>query len=182
MARRVVVRRGVPRDLWRAQFVDVAIAVDADVIGDVDPSLLVLVVALILAEATRGVAVVAEDDGLVMQGHASDGVRPPPGRAGRAPQASRHNMTADAALMQARVRALAQEMQVRVRSVSRRAGHARASGGLSHRFRAPAHDRCSPRAADQPEQPSTADRLVASVAPARSDSVHYGHHTNRHSR
>ena len=53
VARRVVVRLGVTRDLWRAQFVDVAVAVDADVIGDVDPSLLVLVVALILAEATR---------------------------------------------------------------------------------------------------------------------------------
>lgn len=75
VARRVVVRRSVTRDLWRAQFVDVAVTVDADVIGDVDPSLLVLVVALILAEATRGVAVVAEDDGLVVQGHASDGVR-----------------------------------------------------------------------------------------------------------
>lgn len=39
VARRVVVRRGVTGDLWRAQFIDVAVAVDADVIGDVDPSL-----------------------------------------------------------------------------------------------------------------------------------------------
>src|SRR5690348_1845250 len=35
MARRVVVRRGVARDLGAPQFVDVAVAVDADVVGDI---------------------------------------------------------------------------------------------------------------------------------------------------
>ena len=49
MARRVVVGRGVARDLGAPQFVDVAIAVDAYVVGDVDPSLLVLVVSLVLS-------------------------------------------------------------------------------------------------------------------------------------
>ena len=39
-------------------------------------------VALVLAQASRGVAVVAENDGLVVQGHPGDGVRPPAG-AGR---------------------------------------------------------------------------------------------------
>ena len=76
---RVVVRCGVAGDLRRAQFVDVAVAVDADVIRDIDPSLLVLVVALVLAKAAWGVAVVAENDGLVVEGHAGDGVVPPTG-------------------------------------------------------------------------------------------------------
>jgi len=76
---RVVVRCGIAGDLRRAQFVDVAVAVDADVIRDIDPSLLVLVVALVLAKAAWGVAVVAENDGLVVEGHAGDGVVPPTG-------------------------------------------------------------------------------------------------------
>src|ERR1700758_1183744 len=76
MARCVVVRRGVARDLGAAQFVDVAVAVDADVIGDVDPSLLVLVVVLVLPETLWGIAVVAEDHGLVVEGHAGDGLSP----------------------------------------------------------------------------------------------------------
>src|ERR1700742_4460780 len=42
VARCVVVRRGVTRNLGAAQLVDVAVAVDADVIRDVDPALLVL--------------------------------------------------------------------------------------------------------------------------------------------
>ena len=98
MPRRVVVRRGVTRDLRRSQFIDVAVAVNADVISDVDPTQLVLVVELVLTEAAWGVAVVAQDDGLVVKSHAGNGVRPAAARAGRAPQASRHNITARAAL------------------------------------------------------------------------------------
>ena len=82
VTRRVVVRRGVARDLGAPQFVDVAIAVDADVIGDVDPSVLVLVVSLILSEMAWGIAVFAEDDGLVVKSHPGDGVALPTG-AGR---------------------------------------------------------------------------------------------------
>src|ERR1700739_4108431 len=76
MARCVVVRRGVARDLRAAQLVDVAVAVDADVIGDVDASLLFLVVVLVLPEALWGIAVVAEDHGLVVEGHTGDGLSP----------------------------------------------------------------------------------------------------------
>ena len=54
--------------------IDVAVAVDADVIGDVDPPLRVLVVLLVLAEASRRVAVVAEDHGRVVDRHAAEGV------------------------------------------------------------------------------------------------------------
>ena len=54
MARRVVVRGGVAGNLGAPQFVDVAIAINADVIGDVDPSLLVLVIPLVLAETAWG--------------------------------------------------------------------------------------------------------------------------------
>ena len=79
VACRVVVRGCITRDLRGAQFVDVAVAVNADVVGDVDPAQLVLVVALVLAEAAWGVAVVAEDDCFVMQCHAGDGVRPATG-------------------------------------------------------------------------------------------------------
>lgn len=79
---RVVVCRCVARDLRRSQFVDVAVAVNADVIGDVDPSQLVLVVALILTVATRSVPVVFQDDGFVVKSHAGDGVRPAAGTGG----------------------------------------------------------------------------------------------------
>ena len=82
MARCVVVRRGVARDFGAPEFVDVAIAVDADVIGDVDPPVLILVVPLILSEVAWGIAVVTEDDGLVVEGHPGDGVALP-SRAGR---------------------------------------------------------------------------------------------------
>ena len=83
MAFCVVVRRRVARDLGAPQFVDVAIAVDADVIRDVDPSQLVLVVPLVLAEAAWGITVVAEDHGLVVKCQTGDGVMPA-SRAGRA--------------------------------------------------------------------------------------------------
>src|ERR1700679_2889127 len=57
MAGRVVVRRGVTGNLGAPQFVEVAVAVDADVIRDIDPSVLVLVVPLVFAEAFRGISV-----------------------------------------------------------------------------------------------------------------------------
>ena len=53
VAGRVVARRGVAHEVGRPQLEDVPVAVDADVIGDVDPPLLVLVVPLVLAEASR---------------------------------------------------------------------------------------------------------------------------------
>lgn len=74
MAGCVVVRRSVACDFGPPQFVDVAVAVDADVIGDVDPSVLVLVVSLVLAESLWGITVVAEDHSLVVQGHPGDGL------------------------------------------------------------------------------------------------------------
>ena len=49
MAGGVVVRRCVAGNLGAPQFVEVAVAVDADVICDVDPSVLVLVVPLVFA-------------------------------------------------------------------------------------------------------------------------------------
>ena len=89
MASCVVVRRGVTGDLCAPQFVDVAIAVDTHVIRDVDPSLLVLVVPLILAQSPRGITVFAEDHGLVVEGHTGDGVALASGPGGpRAPSVS----------------------------------------------------------------------------------------------
>ena len=76
----VVARRGVANELRISQLVDVPVAVDADVIGDVDPPLRVLVIVLVLAEAGRRVGVVAEDDSGVVDRHAVEGV----GRAARA--------------------------------------------------------------------------------------------------
>ena len=75
----VVVRRGVAGNLCAPQFVDVATAVNTDVIRDVDPSPLVLVVSLVLTEVPWGITVVAEDHALVVQGHTGDGVEPPSG-------------------------------------------------------------------------------------------------------
>ena len=74
MAGGVVVRRGVTGNLGAPQFVEVTVAVDADVIRDIDPSVLVLVVPLIFAQAFRGISVVAEDHCLVVQSHPGDGV------------------------------------------------------------------------------------------------------------
>ena len=82
MACRVVVRRSVASNFGTPQFVDVAFAVNADVVRDVDPSQLVLVVLLVLAEVAGGIAVVAEDLAFVVQRHTGDGVDPSP-RAGR---------------------------------------------------------------------------------------------------
>lgn len=83
MAGGVVVGGSVAGNLGASQFVDVAVTVDADVISDVDPSQLVLVVPLILAEAAWGITVVAEDHALVVEGQTGDGVEPSagPGRA-----------------------------------------------------------------------------------------------------
>lgn len=82
MARGVVVRRSVARNLGAPQFIDVAIAVDPDVIGDVDPSVLVLVVSLVLSEVAWSITVVAQHHGLVVEGHSGNGVAPSSG-AGR---------------------------------------------------------------------------------------------------
>src|SRR5271156_1471735 len=68
MASCVVVRRGVACNVGAPQFVDVPVAVDTHVIRDVDPSLLVLVVPLILAQSPWGITVFAEDHGLVGAG------------------------------------------------------------------------------------------------------------------
>ncbi len=70
----VVVRRRVAGNLWAPQLVDVAVAVDADVIRDVDPSVLVLVISLVLTQAAWGITVVAEDHGLVVESHTGDGL------------------------------------------------------------------------------------------------------------
>ena len=70
----VVVCRTVACNLGAPQFVDVAVAVDADVIRDVDPSQLVLVIPLVLTQAAWRIAVVAEDHGLVVESHTGDGV------------------------------------------------------------------------------------------------------------
>src|ERR1700729_3805855 len=74
MACGVVVRRGITGNLGAPQFVEVAIAVDADVVRDVDPPVLVLVIPLVFAYAVRGISVRAEDHCLVVQGHPRDGV------------------------------------------------------------------------------------------------------------
>lgn len=79
MACGVVVRRSVARNLGAPQFVDVAVAVDADVVCDVDPSQLVLVVALVLAQPGWGITVVAEDHALVVESQTGDGVEPASG-------------------------------------------------------------------------------------------------------
>ena len=78
----VVVCRSVACNLGAPQFVDVAVAVDADVIRDVDPSVLVLVIPLVLAEVAWGITVVAEDHGLVVESHTGDGVGPSSGAGG----------------------------------------------------------------------------------------------------
>ena len=73
MAGRVITRRGVAHDMRVTQSVDVPLAVHAYVIGDVDPPLCVLVIVLVLAKASGGVAVVAEDCSGVVNRHAVEG-------------------------------------------------------------------------------------------------------------
>jgi hypothetical protein len=76
VASRVVVRRGITGEVGIAQLEDVPVAVDADVVGDVDPPFLVLVVLLVLAQPGRDVGVVTKDGGCVVDCHAGDGVGP----------------------------------------------------------------------------------------------------------
>lgn len=76
MAGCVVVGGSVAGNLGASQFVDVAVTVDADVISDVDPPQLVLVVMLILSEAARGITVFPEDHALVVEGQTGYGVEP----------------------------------------------------------------------------------------------------------
>ena len=59
MPGRVVVRRGVADEIGVTQLVQIAVAVDADVVGDIDPAVEILVIALVLAQARGCVAVVA---------------------------------------------------------------------------------------------------------------------------
>ena len=89
--RLVEARRGVAHELGASQLEDVPVAVDAYVIGDVDPPLRVLVVLLVLAEASGRAAVVAEDRGRV-DCHAAERERAA-GREDGVPLASRHNRT-----------------------------------------------------------------------------------------
>lgn len=56
---RVVVGRSVARELRRPKLVDVSVAVDANVVRDVDPAVAVLVVALVLTQARRCMGVIA---------------------------------------------------------------------------------------------------------------------------
>lgn len=50
MTPRIVARGGVPGEVGRPQFEDVAVAVHAQVIGDVNPALVILMVGLMLAK------------------------------------------------------------------------------------------------------------------------------------
>src|ERR1700743_2597269 len=84
MARGVVIRRRVAGDLRAAQFVDVAVAVHTVVVRAVDQSLLFWVIVRVLPQAAGGIAVLAENYGLVVQRHPGDrmGLSSGPGRLG----------------------------------------------------------------------------------------------------
>ena len=112
MAGRVVGRRGVANELGASQLVDVPVAVDADVIGDINPALRVLVVALVLADSTRGVAVVAEDHGAVVDRQMGEGVGACR-RGGRDGRPRRRGTTS---------RPVGRSTSVRLRSMARGAG------------------------------------------------------------
>lgn len=75
MTGRVIVCRSVTGDLGCAQLVDVSVAVDTDVVGDIDPAALVLMKGLMLTKASRGIGVVAQIHRGVVNRHAGDGVR-----------------------------------------------------------------------------------------------------------
>ena len=80
----VVAGRGVAHEAGIPELVDVSVAIDAQVVGDVDPSLRVLVISLVLSKAGRRVRVVAEHDRCVVNRHAVQGVT----RAARAGRSS----------------------------------------------------------------------------------------------
>ena len=71
VAGRVVARCGVSYEPGVSQLVDVPVAVDGNVIGDIDPPLRVMVVSLVLADATRSIAVVAEGHRCVVDCHSA---------------------------------------------------------------------------------------------------------------
>lgn len=83
---RIVIGGGVADQFGRAQLEDVPVQVDADVVGDVDSAVLVLVVALVLAKAAGDDAVVVEGDAGVVDRHAGNRVVSSAGaRRGRPP-------------------------------------------------------------------------------------------------
>ena len=98
MTGRVVVGGGVAGDGGVAQREDVAVAIDCVVVGDVDPALVVLVVALMLrsrATMPRLSGSATAEWWIVIRVMVC-GL--PPGRAGRAPQDARGRMTPDVAV------------------------------------------------------------------------------------
>ena len=181
MARCVVVRRCVVRNLGASQFVDVAVPVDADVVGDVDPSQLVLVVPLILSEMVWGITVVAENHGLVVEGHTSDDLSPAARacRLGAPGVAAQHDSRSCGWRRCRRGRWRRWWECGRGRRRGWRTGRTRtrASRGLGDRLRTPAHHGRHARATGQPEQSTTADGFRAAVLPGGGKCVHDGHHT-----
>ena len=178
VARRVVARRGVACKLGRPQLVDVPVAVDADVISDVDPPLLALVVLLVLAQASGCVAVVAEDRGRVVDRHAGDGVRRAAGLGGWAPQASRHNITPEAATIGVGMGVGDGMGAGGGLAVALTLGRRCCSGAwCGTRTRAGADGRCQANTAGEPEQPTTADEIRAAVGLVGRKCVHDGHDT-----
>ena len=169
VAGRVVARRGVAHELGVSQLVDVPVAVDADVIGDVDPALRVLVVALVLADASRGVAVVAEDHGGVVDRHAGEGVGRAAGAggAGAPGVAAQQNSRSGARRRCGRGHGLWWRAGRRAVSRPRRCSRARLGGGLGWAcgVRAGTDGGDQSGGASQPEQPATGDELRAVVGP-----------------
>ena len=98
MAGCVIRRCSVAGEVSSTQFEDVSVAIHTDVVGDVDPSVVVLVVPLVLPESCGGVAVVAQNHGGVVDRHALDGVWRAPGPGRASAQASRHRRAAEVVL------------------------------------------------------------------------------------
>ena len=88
----VVACRGVANELGLSQLINVAVTVDTDVVGDVDPALRVLVVPLMLAEASGRVSVIAEDHRRVVDRHAAEGVGLAAGAGRTCPQSNDQNL------------------------------------------------------------------------------------------
>ncbi len=181
MACRVVVCRRVAGNIGASQLVDVALAVDADVVGDVDPSKLVLVVPLVLTKASWRITVVAEDHAFVVEGQTCNGVGLASG-AGR-PGAPSVPAQHDSWTCAGRGRSHG------CRRWRRDCGHGcrrwcgtcgtwtRTSLQLRNRFRTPAQDGRHDGATGEPKQLTTAGGLRVAVRADGRKCVHDGHDT-----
>jgi len=137
---------------------------------------------LVLAQPSGAVAIVAEDHGCVVEGHAGDGVRPAARTGGTGAPGIPAQQDSRSCTRRGCGRGRRLGWRARCRAGSGRGRCSRTRGartrGLGDRFRARAHDDRRAGATGQREQSATADDLRTAGGPFGRGQIHDGHDTN----